>query len=128
MFYGTRGGRGREDGRLASILARKDGSERQLVFMMVFIISLACLLREQAALSCTWRGAATRIGYHLRDHTRFCGQMRVNCPSLPLGPRLPTQGRARGEAQCFPASRASERVRIADLGGRMRFAPQLESC
>ena len=96
--------------------------------MIVAIISLACLLREQAALGCTWRAATTKIGYKLHDYTRLCGQMRVNCPRLTLGPRLPTRGRARGGAQCFPASGASERVRIADLGGRVRFAPQLEGC
>ena len=97
--------------------------------MIVSIISIACQVREQAALGCTSRAAATKIGYKLHDYTRFCGQMRVNCPRLPLGQRLPTRGRARGGAQ-FPGFQCIKTG--GQSGSRQsctpRLASQQESC
>ena len=110
-------------------MSSKDGFKLHSVFMIVSIISLPCQVREQVALACTWRAAMTRVGYKFHAHTRFCGQMRVNCPRLPLGPRLPTRGRARGAAQ-LPG------FQCIKTGGRSgsrqsctpRLASQQESC
>ena len=99
-------------------MSSKDGFKLHSVFMIVSIISLPCQVREQVALACTWRAATTEIGCKLHDHTRFCDQMRVNCPRLPLGPRLPTRV-VLASGRSFLASSASKRVVKADLGSRV---------